>query len=72
MKVKKAGLREVLMKAEGRALVGLIETQEGGALQTDFVGPPQPVVPSRAAFPLFASIFQKTRPKHGPSTLGRW
>jgi hypothetical protein len=27
---------------------------------------------SPRAIPVFSEIFQKLRPKHGPSTLGRW
>jgi len=70
-----AGRSEIyaLGRFEGlKEALRLLEMQKGGSLQAEFAGPPRPAARPRSDFPLFASIFQKLRPRHGPSVLGRW
>jgi hypothetical protein len=50
----------------------LMERQSRDTLQAAFVGPLRPPAPSLMTIPPFSAIFQKLRPKHGPSALGRW
>src|SRR5512137_2241317 len=49
----------------------LLERQGEGEHRARSAGKARIPASSRAILP-FSSIFQKLRPKHGPSTLGRW